>query len=322
MDSALSLNLVLVVVSIGVLTYGADWIVEGAAALAKRLGVSELVIGLTIVAAGTSAPEFVVTVTASLSGQSDISVANVVGSNIFNLGFILGGCALLSPIPTSRRLVSRDCVVLVGSTLLLVGMMAGDLTLGRVEGGILVLGLVLYLAWVYRDRSLGLVPGEEDDGEEIPTTQGSTSRSELVRLLVGFAAVVGGSHLLVTSASAIARSFGISDWVIGVTIVAAGTSAPEFMTSLVAGLKGHHDISAGNLVGSDIFNLLGILGLAGILHPLMVDEAARISLFALVGMVVVTSVFIRTDWKVTRTEGGILVSIALARWYFDFATRI
>jgi cation:H+ antiporter len=141
-------------------------------------------------------------------------------------------------------------------------------------------------------------------------------------LLAGFLLVTGGSRVLVESATAVARAFGISEWVIGVTIVAAGTSAPEFATTLVGVMKRRFDISAGNLIGSDLFNLLGVLGLAGCLRPVVVDPMARYSILALALMVIMVMVFMRTGWRISRLEGVLLVAIALARWVFDFSTRI
>jgi len=305
----IALDSLIIAASILGLGWGAVWLVESAARIAKRLGLSELVIGLTVVAIGTSAPEFAVTVGAALKGQADIAVGNVVGSNIFNLGFILGGVALVRAIATSRTLVVRDGGVLIGATLLLV-LFLRDLTLARWEGLILMILLVAYIGFLIHRR--------EPLEEELST--GEFHWYEIVRLLAGLGLVVVGGHFLVEAASGLARSFGVSEWVIGVTIVAAGTSAPELATSLVAVIRGRHGISAGNLIGSDIFNLLGVLGLAAALRPLTVDASAYGSLWLLAAMVVLVVVFLmRTGWRISRWEGALLIVINLIRWIADFA---
>ncbi len=309
-------NTVVVVVSILAVGYGASVMVEAAGRIAKRLGVSELIIGLTVVAFGTSAPEFAVTLYSAFEGNGDISVGNIVGSNIFNLGFILGGCALVRAIPTSRKLLMRDGSVLGGATVLILLLVGLDLRLDRHDGILLFLLLVVYLVYLFRNRyDAGTVP-EEADAEE-----NKTLIRDVFLLIAGMIGIVVGAFVMVESATALARSMGISDWVIAVTIVAAGTSAPEFATSLAGVLKGRYEISAGNLIGSDIFNLLGVLGVAGILHPLDIPHEARVSLYALCLMVFLVLYFIKTGWKVSRIEGGILVIIALLRWVFDFTQQ-
>lgn len=304
----IAFDLLLMLIAASGLWWGAVWLVDSAARIAKRLGMSELVIGLTIVAFGTSAPEFAVTVNAALRGQSDISVGNVVGSNIFNLGFILGGVALVRGIRTTRPLVHRDGGVLIGTSMLLL-LLLSDLSLARWEGALLMLLLAGYLLMLFRSRT----PLED----EVPA--GPVHWYDVPRLLAGIAIVIGSGHLLVESASDLARSFGISEWVIGVTIVAAGTSAPELATSLVAVLRGRHGISAGNLLGSDLFNLLGVLGLAAVLRPMTVDSASFGSLLMLCGLVMLVVLMLRSGWQLSRVEGGILVVLNLARWIMDFA---
>lgn len=306
---SIALNILIIAVSIVTLWWGAVWVVEGAARIARRLGMSELVIGLTVVAIGTSAPEFAVTVGAALKSQADISVGNVIGSNIFNLGFILGGVALVRAIATSRTLVVRDGGVLIGTTLLLL-VFLNDLTLARWEGLILLGLLIIYLAFLIHRRE----PIEEE------TPIGEFHWYEIPRLLAGLGLVVAGGHYLVEAASGLARLAGISEWVIGVTIVAAGTSAPELATSLVAVIRGRHGISAGNLIGSDIFNLLGVLGLAAALRPMRVDASAYGSVWLLAAMVLLVVVFLmRTGWRISRWEGALLVVINLIRWVMDFS---
>jgi cation:H+ antiporter len=305
------LNIFILLACILALWLGAVWVVEAAARLARRLGMSELVIGLTIVAIGTSAPEFAVTIAAALRGQADISVGNVVGSNIFNLGFILGGVALVRAISTTRTLVWRDGMVLIGTTFLLLFFLR-DLTMSRAEGMVLLGLLIVYVGYLIYQR-------EEVDEDEIPV--GQFQRSDILRLLGGLMLVVAGGHFLVEAASFLARLAGVSDWVIGVTIVAAGTSMPEMATSLIAVMRGHHGISAGNLLGSDLFNLLGVLGLAAFLRPLTVDSAAYSSLYLLSALVILVIIMMRTQWQISRREGFVLVAINLVRWIVDFGVR-
>jgi len=302
------LDIIIIIVSIVALWKGADWVVEAASRIGKKFGMSDLVIGLTIVAFGTSAPEFAVTIAAALKGQGDISVGNVVGSNIFNLGFVLGGVAAIKAIQTSSSLVYRDGLILIGITILL-RFFVQDLRMSSTEGTILVVLLLAYMGFLLWKRE-----AIHDEG-----VAGQATWTDGLRLLAGLVLVVGGGHFLVESASSLARVFGISEWVIGVTIVAAGTSAPELATSLVAVLKGRSGISIGNLVGSDIFNLLGVLGVATLLNPRMtVDPQARTSIFILICMVILVVVFMRTGWRVSRREGAFLVVINLVRWIFDF----
>lgn len=318
--STLLTNFPLVILSIVLLWKGSDWVVTSASNFAHTWGISDLVIGLTIVAIGTSAPEFAVTISAVLTGKADISVSNIVGSNIFNLGFILGGTASFYAIATTPKLVYRDGFFLIGVTLLL-GFFLFDsqllqfskpITNGqmtRIEGAFLLLLLVTYMTYLFFKKE----PLEEEVAPE------KANWKDAVLLFAGLASVVGGGHLLVESASTIARLFGVSDWVIGVTIVAAGTSAPEVATSITALVKGKSGMAIGNLIGSDLFNLLGVLGLAAILkHPLVVSTEARGSMIMLILMVMLVVIFMRTGWKISRLQGLSLVVINLIRWTADF----
>jgi len=302
------LHALILVVSIFMLWFGAKYLVESAGRIAESLGISELVIGLTVVAFGTSAPEFAVTVGAALKGQADISVSNIVGSNIFNLGFILGTVAIVKSITSSRKLVYRDGVFMIAITFMLL-LFFRDLHLSRIEGIILFTLLIAYLFFLFLKK-------EVLEEEEIPGEKATWK--DYCILPASIAGVVAGGHFLVESASAIAAAMGVSPWVIGVTIVAAGTSAPEMATSLAAVIKGKHGMSAGNLIGSDIFNILGVLGIAGIFNPMSIPAAGYSSLIMLSGMVILVMFFLRTGWRLSRIEGIILVSIGLVRWIFDF----
>jgi len=303
----MALDILIIVGTFLGLWWGAVWLVEGAAHLAQRLGMSELVIGLTVVALGTSAPEFAVTVSAALRGHADISVGNVVGSNIFNLGFILGGVALVRSIDTTRTLVRREGAMLIGTALLLLFFLR-DLTMARGEGLVLIGLLVAYVGLLLHRR--------KPLDEEVP--KGMWRWSDALRLIGGLVVVVLSGHYLVEAASGLATLMGISEWAIAVTVVAAGTSTPELATSLVAVLRGHHGISAGTLIGSDLFNLLGVLGLASCLRPMTIDATGYSSLVLLLCLVTLVVIMMRTGWRISRPEGGVLVLINLGRWVADF----
>ena len=308
------LDFILVFLSIVMLWKGADWLVDSAAEIAHSLKVSDLIIGLTVVAFGTSAPEFAVTISAAVTKQTDISIGNVIGSNIFNLGFILGGTALIRPISTNEKMFNRDGLFLLIVTALIFFLFFGfngwtnDDNYTRIEGLILFSLLIGYITFLFIKK---------DPPEEINPDKATII--SYVFFFIGLFLIVFGGHLMVTHASNIARFYGISDWVIAVTIVAAGTSAPEFATSIAAAIKGRHGIAIGNLIGSDLFNLLGVLGLAGIINPTVITQDIFDSVFILVLMVGLTLFLIRTNWKISRAEGALLVSINLIRWYYDFA---
>lgn len=312
-------NLLLILVSAVLLALAAKVVVDSAVAMAQRLGVSELVVGLTVVALGTSAPEFGVTMVAAFQGQNEISVGNIVGSNIFNIGFILGGAALIRSIPSAKELVWRDAGMLVISSLLLVFLVGMDLTLSHLDGAILLLVLVVYLFLVFRQRK-GFTPAPED--LEGLTPQKAQPVREFVRLLLGLASIGMASHILILSATAVARDMGISEWVIAVTVVAAGTSLPELATTLAGFVRGHLAVGVGNVLGSDIFNLLGVLGVAGLMENMEIRAAAQGSLIALSAMAVLTLVFLRSGWELTRREGVILILVAAFRWGMDFLPQL
>ncbi len=304
------IDILIILLSIAFIAKGAIWLVDSAANIASRLGISELVIGLTVVAFGTSAPEFVVTIMSAFRDSPDVSVGNIVGSNIFNLGFILGGTAIIHSLRTSRTLVQRDGVFLLFGTILLT-VLLWDLTLNHVEGAVLFTLLIGYIGFLYWKK-------ETIESDESEISKGKFRRMNIFTLILGMGMVVGGSHFLVESAIDVATEIGVSEWVIGVTIVAAGTSAPEFATSITAALRGRHGMSVGNLIGSDLFNIIGVLGLTAILRDLSVDIGARSNLIFLIAMVVIVLIFMRTGWQISRKEGIILFMVALARWIYSF----
>lgn len=290
------------------LAVGASWLVDSSVKIANRFGIPELVIGLTIVAFGTSAPEFGVTFLSAIKGMGDIAVGNIVGSNIFNLGFILGGAAIIRDLRTTKSMVHRDGLFLLTGTIGLT-LMAWNLTFTRFEGILLCSALIIYLISLFFKKI------RTEQLEDIKPLRWY----DILLFPFSLGVILTGSHFLIESSASLARAVGISEWVIGTTIVAMSTSAPELATSIAAALKGHHGISIGNLIGSDIFNMFGVLGLTAIIQTMQVDEGVRYHLILLAAMVLLVLLFLRTRWRLSRQEGIILVLIGLARWIYSFA---
>lgn len=312
-----ALNIAYVVISIFMLWKGADWLVDSAAKIAKTFGVSDLVIGLTIVAFGTSAPEFAVSIDGVIGGKGDIVIGNIIGSNVFNLGFILGGCAALVGFKTTRVIVYRDGVCLIGATVT-VWWMLRDGVFTKLEGAVMFAALIAYLVFLFVRREN---PNDEEEEEEEKGAEVGADKKDWVMLFLGLGLVLYGGHLMVDGASFIAAKFGLSKMTIGMTVVAAGTSAPEAVTSMMAIYKGRHGLSIGNLIGSDLFNLLGVLGLTGMLGPITLTTDVNSSTLVLIGMVCLVVVFMRTGWAVSRWEGLTLLLINAVRWYFEFSQQ-
>lgn len=307
-SSAIAIDFTLVAIAVVGLALGASQFVIGASRLARRVGLPGLVIGLTVVAFGTSAPEFAVTIDAALSAKPDISVGNVIGSNIVNLGFILGGVALVHALPAPTDLVRRDGTVLIG-TVVLALVLLRDLRLSRLEGGLLAGLLVVYLVVLLRTGSEQVVA--------VSTSATGSPWREVIRALGGLAVIIASSRVLVLAASDLARVAGVSEWVIGVTVVALGTSMPELATSIAAARCGRVGLSAGNLVGSCVFNILGVLGVAAIIRPLSVAGSAIDSTVWLLGTAVIATAMFWSSDILTRIEGGVLVALNAINWLFD-----
>jgi len=294
---------------------GADFVVDAASAIARRFGISELVIGLTIVAMGTSLPEFLVTLTAALKGIPSISFANIVGSNIFNLGIILGAVAMIKNVSGSKALIVRDIPILFGVELFIrLAVSTGQL--GRWSGLVLCSVFVGYLVWMYYRC-------KKPSATESTAMCDATSDSEVATwkdyllLPIGLVAVSLGSQFVVDGATGVARIFGLSEWLIGVTIVAAGTSLPELVTCISASMKGKNDMILGNLVGSDFFNFAGVLGITAMVQPIAVNHAELLNMSMAVGTVALLWLFIRTQGKITRKEGMLLFAVGIGRWLLE-----
>lgn len=264
------IQLALLALGFVLLVKGADWFVDGAASIAAKLGIPQLVIGLTIVALGTSAPEAAVSLTAAFHGNADITIGNVVGSNILNILIILGLAAVICPMKVARLTAFVDIPVTIVITLLLL-LLGYDGTVSRLDAGILLLFFIAYLSYLFAMTKKGLIVGEsEEDGAKIQSVP-----KALLFTVVGLALIIVGSSLAVDAASAIATMLGLSERFIGLTIVALGTSLPELFTSVVAAIKKNPDMAIGNIVGSNIFNILFIVGLSGLVIPVPFVSAFR-----------------------------------------------
>ena len=288
--------------SIALLYYGAEWLVSGGSAIARKMKVPSLVIGLTLVAFGTSAPELVVSVDAALSGHGDVSIGNVVGSNIANIALILGLCALLAPLPVNKALFRTDVPVLIAASILL-------LIFHRISGGITRWQGVIFLAGLLGYTLYNLCSShQESTGEDSAGRRIGTAMA-LLMAAGGLAALVAGGKLLVKSAVFIAELCHVPEAVIGLTIVAVGTSLPELATSVVAAKKGETDIAIGNVVGSNIFNILGILGVAPILAPIHAPGISNTDMIFMLFLSLALVPIMKTGFKIDRREGLFLLGI-------------
>ena len=293
------INVLLIVVGVALVLFGADKLTEGASALARRLNVPEIIIGLTIVAAGTSAPELFVSLVSALNGTPDMAVGNVVGSNTMNAMLIVGTAALVAPMVISPSTVKKDipCSVLAS---ILLAVLAFDGFLGRFDGIVLLLGFTALMTYTLVQSKVG-----KDD----VVKESSPVWKNILFIVFGLAGLVVGSNLFVDSASDVALSLGISEAVVGLTIVAGGTSLPELATSVVAARKGQSAIAIGNVIGSNVFNILLILGLTSAISPLEIEGITTIDMAVMLLSVILVWLFSRTRYTVERWEGGLLLVI-------------
>lgn len=295
------------------LILGADLLVRGASRLAAAFGVSPLVIGLTIVAIGTASPEIAVSLQAAAAGQGDLTLGNVLGSNIFNILFILGVTAIVAPVVIAEQLIRKDAPIMLSISLLTL-VLAIDGNLGWFDGAILLIGMIVYIVFALRQSKEESKAVQEEYAQEFAPKEPHTARNTITNIgfiLVGLGLLVLGSNWLVESASQIAKSLGVSELVIGLTIVAAGTSLPEVATSVIAALKKESDIAVGNAVGSNIFNLLGVLGVGAVVAPGGIAVAERVLQFDLPVMIFVALVSLPifyVDSRISRLDGGLLLS--------------
>lgn len=294
-------SLTLLILSLVALYIGAGWLVQGSSALALKAKVSPLVIGLTIVAFGTSAPELIVSLNATLSGQGDIAIGNIVGSNIFNIGVILGVSATICPLQVKKQLLRIDIPVMLAATLLLTVLFWNG-TLSRIEGFFFLAGIIVYTLFsLFYSRKHGEGPNLEL--EEQPKHWAV----DTLAIIGGLAVLVCASRLLVDNAVSIAKELGMSEAVIGLTIVAAGTSMPELATSIVAAYKRKTDIAIGNIVGSSLFNILAIAGSCSLVHPIEAKNVNYIDLLVMLAISVLLLPLVKSGQKISRAEGVVLI---------------
>jgi len=301
------LTLVLFILGLVFLVAGAEGLVRGASRIAATLGISPLVIGLTVVAFGTSAPELAVSTSSALGGNADVAIGNVVGSNIFNVLSILGLSAVIAPLVVARQILRFDVPLMIGVSLL-VFVLALDGNLGILDGALLTAGIVAYTGWAIvssRRASKALVDEyAEEFGEKEAT--GSGIVVDIALVLGGLVLLVLGSEWLVNGATEVAEAMGVSDLVIGLTLVAAGTSMPELATSVLASIKGERDIAIGNVVGSNIFNILAVLGISALVSGGEVgvaDGALRIDFPVMIAVAVICLPSFLTGRLIARWEG-------------------
>jgi cation:H+ antiporter len=294
---------------LGLLYAGAQTLIKGGAALALRLGLTPLVIGLTVIAYGTSSPEMVVSVKAAATGNGPISLGNVIGSNICNIALILAFCALVRPVTASAQIIRREIPIMIGVSLLVAALL-WDGWLGRIDGAVLCAGVIAY-TWftVVEAKRQKAANAEAEYADEMSDAQPKkmTLLFAILLLIAGLGVLVAGSRFFVDGAVTLAQGWGVSDVVIGLTIVAVGTSMPELATSLVAAIRKHSDVAVGNIVGSNIFNVLGILGIAALVQPIDASGLGPIDLAMMIGVAVALLPLARSGGRVSRWEGMALL---------------
>ena len=337
---SMAINIVLLVLGVIIVLKGADWLTDGAVNIATRFGVSQMVIGLTIVAMGTSMPEFCVSMVSALKGTPDLAVGNVVGSNTLNTLLIVGCSALVAPIMVKRSSVKRDIPFAVVASLLML-LFCLDGAIGRVDAAVLFAGFCLFMFVTLKyaktteeptaavatngaatttaiseastsQTSSSEASSSETSAPEASQASGTSMLKAVVMLVVGLLCLIIGSNMFVDNASFVASSLGVSDAVIGLTIVAGGTSLPELATSMVSAKKGNSDIAIGNVIGSNVFNILMIIGITGLVKPMHIAGITTLDLIMMLASMLLMWFFCRTTYKVKRWEGTVLTIVYLA----------
>ena len=321
----IALDILILLVGFVALIKGADWFVDGAAALAKNFKVPGLIIGLTIVAMGTSAPELAVSTSAAIQGSNEIAMSNVVGSNLFNTLMVLGICAMIKPLPVNDSVLKRDFPVNLGVTVLLLlmtssaalvsgkvfsaGMSDNVGFISRWAGIVLLVVFAAYIAYLIIDAKKH--PAEvEEDYESMPTWKC------FLLILIGVVLIVAGGEAVVYGAKSVALAAGMTETLVGLTIVALGTSLPELVTSIVAARKGETEMAVGNVIGSNIFNIMLILGVSATIHPFAVNAASVYDMLILIGIGIITYAFSLSKKAIRRPEGIVLVLLYIADMVF------
>lgn len=302
------LNALWIVVGVVLVLWGADRLTEGAVAVAERLRVPQIVIGLTIVALGTSMPELCVSVVSALKGTPDLAVGNVVGSNIFNALLIVGVAALVAPMTILRSTVFKDVPCALVASVVLLMMCQNDWVITRLDGAILFVFFLVFMRLTIKGAtSAQPAPQEAEEKEASAAKQPMKGWLAGLWMVVGLAALIGGSNLFVGGATEVARALNVSDAVIGLTIVAGGTSLPELATSVVAAKKGNSGIAIGNVLGSNVLNILFILGLTGMISPMHIEGITNMDLYMMLVSTIMIWFFSFTKYTIERWEGAVLV---------------
>ena len=306
---------ILIVGGLVLLFFGADWLVKGAVTMALHLGLSPLIVGLTVVALGTSLPEALVSVQASLDNQGGIALGNVIGSNILNIALILGISALIQPLKVDSHLVKADVPLLVGASFLLIVLLE-DFHISRMEGALLLLGIVFYVCG--NIMTVKRTSPEEDkiEGMEIPEDPSKNLLRDIGFLILGLIALAFGSNFLVSGAVDLARIWGLSEALIGLTIVSIGTGTPELATALMAAYRKTADIAIGNAVGSNLFNIMFVVGLAGLVSPMDATGINSSDLYVMFGLTILLLPTVWTGMVLDRKEGLLFVAIYVAYLYY------
>lgn len=308
--ASMPLCILLLVVGVAVVLYGASFLTDGAVAMASRAGIPQIVIGLTIVAMGTSMPEFCVSLVSAIKGTPDLAVGNVVGSNIFNALLIVGVAAVLAPMTILHSTVKKDIPFALVSSFLLF-MMCLDGVISRFDGLLLLAFFVVFMVITLREAKTGAA----DDSANVKAEQMSAVKAVLL-FIVGLAMLILGSNVFVDNASAVAKALGVSDAVIGLTIVAGGTSLPELATSVVSARRGNSGIAIGNVLGNNVFNILFILGVTGLVCPMSIAGITTVDLSIMVIAMVLLWLFSFTKYTIERWEGIVLVAVFVGyMWY-------
>ena len=301
----MTLAIILFTFGLVALYWGAHWMILGSSRMARDLGVNPLVIGLTVVAIGTSMPELLVGVVASLRDAGDIAIGNVLGSNIANIALILGLAALIKPIDVQVRLPARDVPIMIGASLIFY-LLALNGVLGRWEGGALLVGLVVYIGYLLVGARKGMPVVEEEYRKFL--RPGGTVIGHIALTIVGLGILLAGAHFVVNGAAAVAIWLGVSELAVGLTVIALGTSLPELATAVAASVQNEGDILVGNVVGSNVFNIFAVLGFASVARPLDVSHSVvTIEAPVMLAISVLLLPFVWTALKLSRLEGGLLL---------------
>ncbi len=325
----LLMSSVAVIAGIALLVWGADRFVLGASGIARNLGISPLIIGLTIVGFGTSAPEMLVSATAAFDGNAGLGVGNAIGSNIANVALVVGVTAILTPLLVQSSVIRREFPVLFGA-MLVVLVLIWDGDLGRLDGAILISAMVMLILLMikiaHNSRNKGVDPLETEFDAEVPAMGQMSTPKFTMWFLVGLLVLLGSSKMLVWGAVNIATAFGVSDLVIGLTIVAIGTSLPELAASVMGALKNEHDIAIGNIIGSNMFNLLAVLAMPGLIAPgILAPEVFSRDfpvMFALTVLLLLMAYGFRGPGKITRVEGALLLSAYIGYMFWLYTAEM